>query len=240
MAGTRAPVVPAHAVNCGHPKDAAEVGACASIQQARAADAAVLWTARGAWLSGASQVLLLMTVVFTVLATRAAQRSARAAEKGLAQGQEGTRTQLRAYVALDTIQPLIQPNGRLDVTVVWRNTGLTPAYASQTQINTAFVDQLLPADFSFPDSNPGPPQPGMLPAGQASMTRGPTVSSYDQSRIAAGEMHYYVYGWMRYRDVFPDTPDRLTQFCSKLGVEAFHDGNKFHHWLTEPRFNRHT
>ena len=38
----------------------------------------------------------------------------------------------------------------------------------------------------------------------------------DLSKINDGTKKIYVYGWVEYNDVFPDTPRHRTEFCSQI------------------------
>jgi hypothetical protein len=35
----------------------------------------------------------------------------------------------------------------------------------------------------------------------------------DLVAVSEGRKHFYVWGIAKYRDVFPDTPERITKFC---------------------------
>jgi len=101
----------------------------------------------------------------------------------------------------------------------WENSGVTPTRNMATHVNWTFLPGPLPNDFSFPDLwSPGQPH---INAHVAIGPKGSTNSTVPVSieyinAMLAHKAHLYFWGWAKYRDIFPNTPDHLTEFCMEL------------------------
>ena len=127
----------------------------------------------------------------------------------------------RAFVFPDVAGPIEVmfdpgPKGKLtplDFFLHWKNSGTTPARHCLLDVNSKNTEQLLPDDFAFSDSSDVPkaitiPPMTVVTGGEIQLTPD-TVMWYmaNPSRIL------YIWGWVKYRDVFPGSPPHLTEYC---------------------------
>jgi hypothetical protein len=106
--------------------------------------------------------------------------------------------------------------------VSWENAGNLSTRKMCNYIDYRFIKGELPPDFQFPD--------GVQPLARGTMlgpkrsVLGPHVpkeGNINASQIAAiqsGERSLFFFGWAKYFDGFPDTPERVTKFCYQLRV----------------------
>ena len=45
-----------------------------------------------------------------------------------------------------------------------------------------------------------------------------TISGEDALAVKDGKKHFYIWGWIKYRDAFLHTPERITKFCYHMSV----------------------
>jgi hypothetical protein len=133
----------------------------------------------------------------------------------------------RAYVNFSTavettivLDPYTHKANTWKFTVPMENSGVTP-----TRRMIAHADQWnnhdrLPDDFTYPDTGNLAPQ--LIPLGPKGKTGlGPISITPDviealESVPTGGSWHLYFYGWAKYRDVFPGTPEHITKFCYEM------------------------
>lgn len=133
---------------------------------------------------------------------------------------DGMEKQLRAYVHPEGIATDCQPdhankNFKWGFAINWKNLGVTPVQSASIVIWAEVVDGELPDDFQF----------GRTANDHVPIVFGPNmalssvyvwVSADDIKKVFAGEKALYLWGWVKYRDVFPATPERQTRFCYRL------------------------
>jgi hypothetical protein len=105
---------------------------------------------------------------------------------------------------------------------VLHNSGSTPTRHMLTHVSIEIRDHDLPDDFDFPDKWPdgeadelknalafiGPKADIWMPA--------LAVHVVDLDKINSGRKKVYLYGWIEYDDVFPDTERHRTEFCMEI------------------------
>ncbi len=97
----------------------------------------------------------------------------------------------------------------------WQNSGDTPTKNMTMYTDCMLLDGELPMGFNFDGRVPFigkaliPPKililGGIAPAVQ--------ISPEDIIQVQAGKKFLYLWGWARYFDVFPETPQHITRFC---------------------------
>jgi len=109
---------------------------------------------------------------------------------------------------------------RLNVNIA--NSGKTPAKNYTCIANLVVFDGDMPAGFRFPDrTHQDLPEKGT--------TIGPQARTYfqidffvqDAIDVFEGRKKAFVYGWLEYDDIFPDSPRHRTEFC--LWIEVYAD-----------------
>jgi hypothetical protein len=93
----------------------------------------------------------------------------------------------------------------------WINSGNTPTRNMSVHVDYELRDTALPDDFVF--SYERSSIPAMIAPHGAIESAFRNISSEDLTMIKEGRKFFYAWGTATYRDVFPDTPDRITRFC---------------------------
>jgi len=97
VAVSRKPV--AYAPSCGGPRNAEEASYCDQRRSTVAAEKAADWAERQFWISLVGTIGLVATIIFTAVATRAANRAARASEESLNDARAEATEQSRRFEA---------------------------------------------------------------------------------------------------------------------------------------------
>ena len=103
----------------------------------------------------------------------------------------------------------------------WRNSGDTPTQNLRLHTKCELRNTVLPEDFSF-DYKTDQIGTGILgpkfeqQGGEAPQLPTPAITVQDIIDIQSGRKFLYLMGWVRYNDVFPETPERLTRFCWQI------------------------
>ena len=168
------------------------------------------------------------------------QKSADAAKTSADVASEALHSVQRAFVICKAIPDVtgITENGRVTSWLIKapiQNSGATPTRGLRDKVNWVAPMYPLSDKYTFPDLPP--------PHGQENPTAvstiapqetilGPTLfidpriidefiaqHPLNQSKGGAKKGRLlYVYGWVRYHDIFKDTPERLTEFCYQLSI----------------------
>lgn len=104
---------------------------------------------------------------------------------------------------------------------VWQNAGDTPTRRLRIYSDSEFRTAPLPAGFVFTDgaiqagaAMLGPKATGF--GGAAPLRPGPGLSPVDIAEMQHGRKFFYVWGWARYFDTFPETGEHITRFCWQI------------------------
>ena len=98
---------------------------------------------------------------------------------------------------------------------IWQNSGSTPTRNMTMRTTCVLKTEPLPKGFNFDDPTAVtgtaliPPKITVF-GGRAP---DPPLSPQDILEVIAGKKILYLWGWARYHDVFPDTPQHITRFC---------------------------
>jgi hypothetical protein len=149
------------------------------------------------------------------------KKSADAAKKSADVARDSLISVQRAFVVITNAEVnaiQVGSERKFTVTFTWQNAGTTPAIGMISHISFEQPNHALPKTFSFPDLwgakeahtyIRGP----MAPHG----VRQDSVGMLSRTAIIAlADKPIYFWGWARYRDIFKDTPEHLTNFCSEL------------------------
>jgi hypothetical protein len=99
-----------------------------------------------------------------------------------------------------------------------RNSGDTPTRNTQMHSNYVIRDTALPPgfDFDYPTDQVGKallaPHVDTM-GGIVPRPSDPAITPQDILDVQAGTKLMYVWGWVKYSDVFPNTPRHITRFC---------------------------
>lgn len=117
---------------------------------------------------------------------------------------------------------LISPSASFKFGSKMDNVGHLPATNVTNRIDYQISDGDIPDHFAFPDDVPPMTGAGVINTRQSLL--GPHVppdryiSSREMEQIQKDEIKLHLFGWVKYRDGFPDTPERVTRFCYQVRV----------------------
>jgi hypothetical protein len=178
-----------------------------------------------AWLIGINGLLLVATIVIACIyyhqltAMRESNRISRDAVVSVqraflnANGIDGTPVQFRNGVPAP--KELAETGRGYRFTTIWENSGTTPAIKV---LNYFSIDQVPPDQISsFPFMvKPGIQFQWSVVGPKATETAGTLFEPEDFWTPVNKGVHIYFWGWRLYRDIFPDTPTHLTEFCYEV------------------------
>ncbi len=104
--------------------------------------------------------------------------------------------------------------------VVWQNSGETPTRRLLQSTHCIVRDTPLPDGDPFPES-PLPPGSGLIGpkfSNTGGVTPIPLLTPEVLAAVTRGESFIYFGGWVRYRDVFENTPERITRFRWQITI----------------------
>lgn len=142
-----------------------------------------------------------------------AKRSADIAEQALVAGQ-------RAYVRVAHFPWLwrgdLDRPGKYfyDITPIVENGGNTQTVGLRINVNSMLRDTPIPDDFAFPFQ--GEPGFSLIGSRQTISASNAIILDDDLLAVQRGQKYFYVWGTITYRDVFPGTPERVTEFCTQI------------------------
>lgn len=174
---------------------------------------ALIVTGAGVWFVKRTLEATLEAVEDTGKATVAMQEANEIARDGMEK-------QLRAYVHPEVVESGPQPdntdqNFGWAFAIRWKNSGITPAVSASIVNWAEVVDGALPDDFKF-DRTANEDVPIVFGPNMPVTSVSAWVSADDIKKVFAGEKALYLWGWVKYRDVFPASPERQTRFCYRL------------------------
>jgi hypothetical protein len=105
----------------------------------------------------------------------------------------------------------------------WENSGETPTRNLRIYADCILTNVPLPESFSFTQIDPEEP-PAMAMLGPKATSKGgiaphaaaPALTPQDILDIQSGQRFLYLWGWARYSDLLPNTPERITRFCWQI------------------------
>jgi hypothetical protein len=134
----------------------------------------------------------------------------------------------RAFVFPTGVVALPESNaktGSFDWRLVpaWENSGETPTRNLRIYTDYILTNVPLPETFSFSQIDPEEP-PAMAMLGPKATSKGgiaphsasPALTPQDILDIQSGQRFLYWWGWARYSDILPNTPERVTRFCWQI------------------------
>jgi hypothetical protein len=96
----------------------------------------------------------------------------------------------------------------VQMTIPWENSGTTPAKSGLSQFNWQSFPSDLPKNFHFPDL-PGVDKRIFVIGPKHVASGSITVPVTELDDVRKGKFRLFVWGWIIYRDIFPNTPVRV-------------------------------
>ena len=141
---------------------------------------------------------------------------------------QALQTSQRAYlsfVGLGQPIPNTSAGGKVTqrlVPMMWENSGTTPMVEG-----TAYFGHMkslggIPAGFDYPGDHPEGVNFTVSPKGNKSLDV--VINTDELNEIQNKTNRYFLYGTLVYRDVFQDSPIRVTEFCTEITFVMFTNG----------------
>ena len=200
---------------CRDLRGSEESDLCAQWRAARAAEAAAVWTERGFWIGLASVIGLGVTIFLTLRATKAALRSAGAAERAIEM--EGRPHILVEKMEMESL--LEVPNGWLPrLKFIYQNHGSGPAWMTG-HANYLVAYEQTPDE--FPVVNPSVTNWPIAPnTGWGKSDFDETRQEHDGidlDRVRNGSLTLFIGGMVRYVDAAQRTHEHRYVYTYHLG-----------------------
>jgi len=103
---------------------------------------------------------------------------------------------------------------------VWENSGETHTKNMTIHTDHELRDSRLPLNFAFRDNQNAH---GVMLLGPKAAQAGGATREFTTSElleVQSGKRFLYVWGWVKYNDIFPGTPNRITRFCGQVIVSG--------------------
>ena len=160
----------------------------------------------------------------------------------------------RAFIAVNPVPEIQAANTGGSQVMLFNfgmeNFGVTPAKKTSAHVNWVKSNNglPLPTDFNFPDAKSidGSQDSTVTvigPKDRFPLSVGPIPRDFIE-RLYKGEVRFFVYGWVRYNDVFEKTPRHIVRFSYELvaipGVvrlQTGQEGQGLQTLVNGPRFN---
>lgn len=211
----------------GRSEERAEEDLRAQEEMADWAESMVWISLAGLAATSVGIVYVALTLRETRLATAAAIRGTKVSEEAVSVQRELGEKQVRAYIFLDAAGPILPfqlavgepPSGMINI----KNFGQSPAYDIRCQRGTMSGPWPIPDDFEFPTDDTANFATGAsLAPGEVTsfpiFKAGQIVGQEDFDGIRDGNLAFYIWGRIRYRDVFGHS--RHTNFCLTLDPQS--------------------
>jgi hypothetical protein len=101
-----------------------------------------------------------------------------------------------------------------DITPIVENGGNTQTVDAKINVNSTLRDEVLPEDFDFPFVAESGST--LIGARQSVGASNAIILDDDMLSVQSGEKFFYIWGNIIYRDVFPNTPEHVTEFCTEI------------------------
>jgi len=136
---------------------------------------------------------------------------------------EATIAGQRAYVSVFSPHYELQLDSEhrvigLRLRVTWKNSGTTPASPTVAMIGATWVSSVDQFEFGR-IAQEGIKEPIVLGPGAEIQSGTVDISAVHVLANIKGEGHQFLWGWARYRDIFPDSAVHVVEFCFRVNIE---------------------
>jgi hypothetical protein len=105
----------------------------------------------------------------------------------------------------------------------WQNSGDTPTRNMVMNTECLLTDDVLPPGFDFEGATVATgtallPPNSQSGGGLAPRAPAPAITPQDILEVQLGKKILWLFGWARYHDVFPGTPEHITKFCWRVVI----------------------
>ena len=213
--------------NCEQPRDSGDAAVCEQRRLTKALEDSVALAASQLWLGVFGVASILGALALSAWAAMAASRAAGAARDQARMSRESLVGSERAFVFVQNFhaEPVHDPteDNKLlgwNIFVEWKNSGKTATRSCVQRANYKEFSRPISADFDFPNLEVNEYQ-WLLIGPNASVQSGKYFIPIDKvAKIRAGDLHAYLWGWIEYNDVFPNTARHRTEYGYKIIASA--------------------
>ncbi len=192
---------------------------CLATERGFPDDAGKTFQNSGSWSEGVTACATVIIALFTFTLWRATTRQGKLTKEALIADK-------RAFVFANDVSSFWE----LDPTSghynwrfrpVWENSGETPSKKLRVYCACELRNTPLPTGFDF-NQLATPAGTGLVPpkshklGGVAPAWPAAAITPQDILDTQAGKKFIYLWGWVRYFDVFPRTPEHITRFCWQI------------------------
>ena len=138
---------------------------------------------------------------------------------------ETNRATQRAFVSFTSLQtglrfidPATQKIAAYPVHASWENSGTTPAIHVLARTNFKWQKEPLPPKFDFPDAPNRQARAFDMGPKNGSLSPPIVIPTEVLNNIKQGKLHMYIWGWATYHDIFKDSREHRTEFCSEIAA----------------------
>jgi hypothetical protein len=132
----------------------------------------------------------------------------------------------RAFVSADGLWYFWEPVANTNLYIFrlqprYKNTGSTPTKNLRSHVECDIRNAVLPPGHVFTDQNESVGSGMIPPHGEANGGQAPQdtpITPQDIVEAQALRRFIYLWGWIKYRDVFPNTSEHTTRFCWLIQV----------------------
>lgn len=187
---------------CAH-KSGGDYNECmAQLRSTRAAQTQADYARYSFWVS-------LGTLALTGAAAGAAYWAARIAKRALFDLE-------RSFVFLKHVNFRAMSNGNTAFSVVWENSGNTPAKHVLARINWGNFPPRNIVGFDFPDLGTEPSVLSLIGPKSTLNMADVEMPSADMAQLIAGATQIFVWGWIEYSDILARSARYRTEFCYRV------------------------
>ena len=213
--------------NCEQPRDSGDAAVCEQRRLINALEDSVALAASQLWLGVFGVASILGALALSGWAAMAASRAAGAARDQARMSRESMVGSERAFVYVQNFhaEPVHDPaeDNKLlgwNVFVEWKNSGKTATRSCVQRANYKEFVRPVSADFDFPNLEVNEYQWLLIGPNASVESRKYFIAIDKLPKIRAGDLHAYLWGWIEYNDVFPNTPRHRTEYGYKIIASA--------------------
>ena len=212
---------------CKTPETNEDADICQQWRMANAAEKQIYWLKKQYGLTKLEIGLLIGSILVTFAATAAALVAAHAAQKSA----KVIPDLERAFVYISGLHHEVDvaknDKGKTLISIRiyhhFKNSGATPTKRLIHHSSWKAFEGDIPENFDFPDLGDQEKVPVVIGPGGEILSAPLIIPANNVESAMKGVDAIYMWGWIDYDDVFPDSPRHRTEFCSKLLLPGLND-----------------
>lgn len=176
---------------------------CNDLFQQRNSRISIFLTIISIVVSSISTVALIITIMYSARATKAAAEASDASRISVELTRDSIRRELRPYMTASQLNNnhVRGSDGNISsrsLGLVWENVGSTPALNVHSRCNLLIFDGDFPQDFDFPDVENQQSDVGVIGTGKTFQSNSRLISLDEVREVIAGSRKLRLWGWVEY------------------------------------------